>query len=220
MEFIYSLFEYLFLSQEIIINGVAVTPSYSIAPLVVAGIAAAISAASTAGSAAAGAKANKKNQEILSERNRENEMMYLSEYYRGALENDGSKAYLKRLEQMMEKRYKAADNSAVASAATQENRLAAKQANNEVISDAIAGLIEKEDNRKQAVQDRYFNNKAAIQSGQMAQNSAVANNWAQIGAGISSAAGSLASAYLMDGNYKLNPNATTNTTNTATSTIP
>ena len=216
MEFIYSLFEYLFLSQEIIINGVAVTPSYSIAPLVVAGIAAAISAASTAGSAAAGAKANKKNREILSERNRENEMMYLSEYYRGALENDGSKAYLKRLEQMMEKRDKAADNSAVASGATQENRLAAKQANNEVISDAIAGLIEKEDNRKQAVQDRYFNNKAAIQSGQMAQNSAVANNWAQIGAGISSAAGSLASAYLMDENYKLNPNATTNT---ATSTV-
>lgn len=217
MEFIYSLFEYLFLSQEIIINGVAVTPSYCIAPLIVAGIAAAISAA---GSAAAGAKANKKNQEILSERNRENEMMYLSEYYRGALENDGSKAYLKRLEQMMEKRDKAADNSAVASGATQENRLAAKQANNEVISDAIAGLIEKEDNRKQTVQDRYFNNKAAIQSGQMAQNSAVANNWAQIGAGITSAAGSLASAYLMDGNYKLNPNDTTNTTNTATSTIP
>lgn len=217
MEFIYSLFEYLFISQEIIIDGVKVTPHYCIAPLLIAGIAAAISAAASGISASKGAKANRKNQRILDERNRENENMYLLEYYRGALENEGSKAYLKRLEQMMEKRDKAADNSAVASGATQENRLAAKQANNEVISDAIAGLIEKEDNRKQAVQDRYFNNKAAIQSGQMAQNSAVANNWAQLGAGISSAAGSLASAYLMDDNYKFNPNATT--TNPATSVV-
>lgn len=217
MEFIYSLFEYLFISQEIIIDGVKVTPHYCIAPLLIAGIAAAVSAVSSGISASKGAKANRKNQRILDERNRENENMYLSEYYRGALENEGSKAYLKRLEQIMEERDNAADNSAVASGATQENRLAAKQANNKVISDAIAGLIEKEDNRKQAVQDRYFNNKAAIESGQMAQNSAVANNWAQLGAGISSAAGSLASAYLMDDNYKFNPNATT--TNPATSVV-
>lgn len=164
-------------------------------PLIAAGIA----ALAAGGSAIMGARANRKNARILADRNRENEQIYLQEYYRGALDNEGSRAYLKRLDEKMEENNTAIDNQAVASGATQENRLAAKQANNEVMSDAIAGLIEKEDARKLSVQDRYFNNKAAIQSGQMQQNAAVANNWAQLGSGISNAAGSLAAAYLMDG---------------------
>lgn len=161
-------------------------------------IAAAISALAAGGSAIAGANANKKNASILAARELENESLYLQEYYRSALENPSAKAYLKRLEQKIEENNAAIDNQATASGATFENRLAAKQANNEVMSDAIAGLIEREDNRKLSVQDRYFNNKAAIQSGQMQQNAAVANNWAQLGSGISSAAGSLAAAYLKD----------------------
>ena len=165
----------------------------------IAGLAAGISALAAGGSAIMGARANRKNARILADRENENEQMYLQEYYRGALENEGSKAYLKRLDEKMAENNTAIDNQAVASGATQENRLAAKQANNEVMSDAIAGLIEREDARKLSIQDRYFNNKAAIQSGQMQQNAAVANNWAQLGSGISNAAGSLAAAYLMDG---------------------
>ena len=181
----------------IVIDGVVTHCHMAIAWLVPA-IVAAVSAISAGGSAIAGANANKKSQRILDDREKENESMYLAEYYRGALDNEGSKAYLKRLDEKMEERNAAVDNSAVATGATQENALAAKQANNEVLSDAIAGQVEKEDNRKLSVQDRYFNNKGAIENGRMSNNAAVANNWAGIGAGISSAAGSLASAYLMD----------------------
>ena len=209
MDLFYFLFDLLSPGGEIIINGAAYSVQYCM-PLPIAaviGIAAGISALATGGSAIAGARANRKNQAILNQRDRENEQMYLQEYYRGALENEGSKAYLKRLDEMMEKRDKAADNAAVATGATHENQLAAKQANNEVLSDAIAGLVEREENRKMAVQDRYFNNRAAIQSGQMAQNQAIAQNWANLGSGISSAAGSLASAYLQSGKYGIDPNA-------------
>ena len=167
-------------------------------PLIPA-IMAGVSALAVGGSAIAGAQANKKNARILADREKENEQMYLQEYYRGALDNEGARAYLKRLDEKISENNTALDNQAVASGATQENRLAAKQANNEVMSNAIAGLIGAEDNRKLSVQDRYFNNKASIQTGQMQQNAAIANNWANLGAGISSAAGSLASAYLMDG---------------------
>lgn len=209
MEIINSIIDSLFGGGKVIIDGVVVPVYRSIAIIPI--IAAAVSALAAGGSAIAGAKANKKNQRILNDQNRENEQMYLQEYYRGALENEGSKAYLKRLDEAMEKRNQAADNSAVATGATHENTLAAKQANNEVLSDAIAGLIEKEDTRKLQVQDRYFGNKNAIRSGQMSQNAAVANNWAGIGSGITSAAGSLASAYLMSGNYGINPSGTNNT---------
>ena len=225
MEIINSIIDLLFGGGGVIRDGVfvPVTKSIAIVPI----IAAAISALAAGGSAIAGANANKKNQKILNDQNRENEQMYLQEYYRGALENEGSRAYLKRLDQAMEKRNKAAENSAVASGATHENALAAKQANNEVMSDAIAGLIEKEDARKMQVQDRYFGNRNAIRSNQMNQNAAVANNWAGIGSGITSAAGSLASAYLMSGNYGINPNAAapvntaaTDNTNPAKTLVP
>lgn len=209
MEIINSIIDLLFSGGKVIIDGVVV-PVYRSIPIIPI-VAAAVSALAAGGSAIAGAKANKKNQKILNDQNRENEQMYLQEYYRGALENEGSKAYLKRLDEAMEKRNQAAENSAVATGATHENTLAAKQANNEVLSDAIAGLIEKEDTRKLQVQDRYFGNKNAIRSGQMSQNAAVANNWAGIGSGITSAAGSLTSAYLMSGNYGINPSDTNNT---------
>ena len=169
-------------------------------PLIAAGVA----ALAAGGSAIAGARANRKNARILSEMDRENEATYLQEYYRGALDNEGARAYLKRLDEKLEDNNTAIDNQATASGATHENRLAAKQANNEVMSDAIAGLVEKEDNRKLAVQDRYFNTKASLKTGQMSQNAAVANNWANLGAGISSAAGSLAASYLMGGSGWLN----------------
>lgn len=186
-----------FLFGSPIVIGGTITECCSAIAWVVPAIAAAVSALSAGGSAIAGANANKKSQRILDDRERENEAMYLAEYYRGALDNEGSRAYLKRLDEKMEEKNAAVDNAAVATGATQENTLAAKQANNEVLSDAVAGLVEKEDNRKLSVQDRYFNNKGAIQNARMSNNAAVANNWAGIGAGISSAAGSLASAYMM-----------------------
>lgn len=219
MDLLNLFYDFLSPGREIVINGVICQLNQAIAPLLVAGIAAGISALASGGSAIAGARANKKNQKILDQQSRENEQMYLQEYYRGALDNEGSKAYLKRLDEIMEKRDKAADNAAVATGATQENQLAAKQANNEVMSDAISGLIEREEQYKRAAQDRYFNVKNNLQAGKMSQNQAVAQNWANIGAGISNAAGSLASAYLLSGDYKLNPTAGTTTTNPAQTTV-
>lgn len=179
------------------IGGVIYECDYAIAPWIIPLISAVVSAVSAGASAAKGAKQNRKNRQILNEREDENESIYLSEFYRGALDNKSSKAYLKKLDEKMEERNAAIDNKAISSGFTHENTLAAKQANNEVLSDAIAGLIEGEDNRKLNVQDRYFSNKAAIDDARMNNNAAVANNWANLGAGISSAAGSLASAYLM-----------------------
>ena len=190
---------------DIVIDGVTTSCQMAVGWIIPA-IGLAISAISAGASAAAGAKANRKTQALLDERDRENESMYLQEYYRGALENEGSKAYLKRLEQKMDERNLATENTAVATGSTHENTLAAKQANNEVLSDAIAGLIEKEDSRKLAVQDRYFSNRSAIDSARMSGNAAIANNWANLGSGISSAAGSLASAYLRDDTWGLNRN--------------
>lgn len=160
-------------------------------------IMAAIAAASTAYGAVKSGQANRKNERLLGDLKDENQADYVREYNRGALDNPGSKAYLKRLASTMEDNTKATENTAAATGATQENVLNAKQSNNRVMSDAISGLVEREDFRKENVKDRYLQRKSGLVSGQMGLNSQRAQTWADTAQGISGAAGSLASAYMM-----------------------
>lgn len=149
------------------------------------------------------AKAAKANDKILKGLQDENKADYIKEYYRGALDNPGSQAYLKKLDQTIKDNTKATENTAAATGATQENVLAAKQANNEVVSDAVGGLIQNEDNRKQQVKQNYFTTKTNLLGQQMNQNTQKAQNWQNIAAGIGQAAGLLASAYLMNPQSRL-----------------
>ena len=158
-------------------------------------VAAIASIASTAYSAIKSNKANKKNDKAIKAMENENRQDYLREYYRGALENESSKAYLKKLDQRMKRADKAADNALTAKGATHENALAVKQANNEVYSNAVADLISNEQSRKDNIRSGYKNQQNKILGAQMQQNSNEAATWSQLGEGIASAAGQLGSAY-------------------------
>lgn len=160
-------------------------------------IAAVIAAASAGYGAYKSGQSNKVNRRILDTMGNENQEDYMREYYRGALENPGSKAYLKRLDETMKDNTKDIENNAAATGATQENVLAAKQSNNRVMSDAVGGLVQNEDDRKQQVKQYYLQRKQGLLGGQMGMNSQVAQNWATMGNNVANAAGSLASAYLM-----------------------
>lgn len=179
----------IFLTRE----HIATTQSW--VPIVMA----AVSAASAIFGAAKSAQANKKNQGLLDQFGNENQSDYLKETYRGAIDNAGSKAYLKKLSNTIDDNTKSNENTAAATGATQENVLAAKQGNNRVVSDAISGLVEREDQRKLQVKQGYLQRKQQIASGQMGMNSQVGQNWANIGNNISGAAGSLAAAYMNGG---------------------
>lgn len=148
----------------------------------------AISLAASVGGAIASASANKKNANMLKAMKNENEQDYLRDYYRGALDNEGSRAYLKKLDERLKRSDKAVDNALTAQGATHENALAAKQKNNEIYSDAVANLVESEQNRKDQTKSGYKSQKNALIGQQMQQNSNEAATWAQVGQGISDAA--------------------------------
>ena len=166
-------------------------PVYAWFPLVM-GIASAV--ASGVG-AINSSKANKRNARQLRAMEAENEAEYLREYYRGALDNEGSKAYLKKLDERMKRSDAAAENALTAQGATHENALAVKQANNEVYSDAVSSLVENEQARKDQVRSDYKAGKRAIVEGQMQQNSNEAATASQLASGVSSAFNALGSAY-------------------------
>lgn len=165
-------------------------------------IPAAIGALASAGGAVMSSKANRKNERKIKAMENENRADYLREYYRGALDNEGSRAYLKRLDERMKRSDRAAENALTAQGATHENALAVKQANNEVYSDAVSNLVENEQSRKDAVRADYKEGKNDIAQAQMQQNANEAATWSQVGSAISSAAGALGEAGVFD---KTNP---------------
>lgn len=173
-------------------------PTLGWVPLVMA----AVAVASSIFGAAKSGQANKKNKLMLDGLEQENKSDFLKEYYRGALDNEGSKAYLKKLDNSMKEANKAVDNSAVATGATQENILAQKESNNRVMSDAVADLVTNEDLRKQQVKSNYFARRDSLQNGQMGVNASVGQNWANLGSGIANAAGGLAESYMDDKHFR------------------
>ena len=166
-------------------------PVYAWFPLVM-GLASAVSSGI---GAIKSSQANKRNARQLRAMEAENEAEYLREYYRGALDNEGSKAYLKKLDERMKRSDAAAENALTAQGATHENALAVKQANNEVYSDAVSLLVENEQARKDQVRSDYKAGKRAIVEGQMQQNSNEAATASQLASGVSSAFNALGSAY-------------------------
>lgn len=154
----------------------------------------AISALASAGSAIASSNANKKNAKKLKALENENQQDYLREYYRGALDNEGSRAYLKRLDERLKRNDAATENALTAQGATHENALAAKQKGNEVYSDAVANLVEQEQGRKDSQKAQYKEAKNNFAQMEMQQNANEAATWSQIGQGISDATGAVTAA--------------------------
>lgn len=154
----------------------------------------AISALASAGSAIASSNANKKNAKKLKALENENQQDYLREYYRGALDNEGSRAYLKRLDERLKRNDAATENALTAQGATHENALAAKQKGNEVYSDAVANLVEQEQERKDSQKAQYKEAKNNFAQMEMQQNANEAATWSQIGQGISDATGAVTAA--------------------------
>jgi predicted transcriptional regulator len=155
----------------------------------------AFSAVSTAVTAGMSASANNKNRKMLKAQEAEDKADYLREYYRGALDNEGAQAYLKKLDSRMKRADKATENAITASGATHENALAAKQANNEVYSDAVADLVESEQARKDEIKSGYKSAQRANTNALMQQNTAEAATWSQVGQGIADAAMGVGNAY-------------------------
>lgn len=144
-------------------------------------------AASAAGSVMGGIQ-NKKNENSLLGQKSDLD----TQYYQGALENVGAKAYLRRLEEINKDNIDSINNAAVSNGSTVENSLAQKQAANETMSNAIGSLLQQEEARRQG----YFQQRAGIE-GQLSANRAQrAQNWVTLAGNVANAAGNLGEAYL------------------------
>lgn len=168
-------------------------------PLAIAGIGAGVSALGSLFGSSKAKRAARKQRKILNQLNEDNENMFLKDYYTDFMDDPSSRSYLKKIEKNLYDKNRATENGAIATGATHENVLAQKQANNEVMSDAINNVVINHEQKKDAAKDRYLNRKTAITSGRMDLAQQEAQNWSNLGGNIADSVTGLASTYLMSG---------------------
>lgn len=134
--------------------------------------------------------------------------------YRSPFDSYANKLLLKKLDERVRDINDAEDNRAVAGGATMENRLAARDSSNKIISDTYDNALAGEDARQQAIRNQLL--ALDNQHSQNVANSYIqdANNWQQWGSNMSNAFMQFGtSAYLgglgdtpLLGRGKVNPN--------------
>jgi len=169
-------------------------------PIPVLAIASAV--ASAAGAIGSAAKNKKARQE--EKRAYDRAQAYLnSDYYRSPLESVGNKALLKTMDYRLDKNNEAIDNRAAAGGATVENVLAAKQNNNEAISNTYARLLQSEEARQQGIRAQQMGldqqHSQAVQNGYLAD----AANWQNWGQTTANAIMSLGTSSMLGGSTPL-----------------
>ena len=148
---------------------------------------AAASAVGTGIQAAQNAKANR-----LAESNYNSiRNQLLSDMYANPLDNVANKALLSQMGRRLDKQNEAVMNQAAAGGATFENTLAAKQAANETMADAVSGLMQGETARRDAIRGQLLNLDSQRTAQQMAALQQSGQGWASMGNALSGSLGTL-----------------------------
>lgn len=192
----------------------------AIVAIVSAAVAATAATAAAVSNSVQAKKAKKRADRTIGGLKAENATAYYQDYYRSALNNDSTRAYLKRLDKEMERQNKTLDNSIVSTGATHENALAAKESKNQVMSNAMASAVGAEDTRRQQIRNNYFTRHSALTQQQLANDAAYKKaqqqNLIYGVTGVMGAAQGAAQAFVGDSKASASTPATKNSVPTAT----
>lgn len=122
-----------------------------------------------------------------------------SEMYRDPLTSAGNRSILKLADQQSKDNLEAMNNTAAATGATMENRLAARKANNEVKSNLYARLLSNEDARRNSLNQMKMQNEMQHSLNIQRNYAQDAQNWASWGGNFSDAMMSLGNASALNG---------------------
>ena len=112
----------------------------------------------------------------------------LTDMHTNPLDLVANKALLSQMDRRLNKQEEAIANRAASGGATFENVLAAKQAGNEAMADAVSGIVQGEQARQDAFRNQLFDIESRRTGQQIAAKQAAGQNWLGLASGV---AGSL-----------------------------
>lgn len=105
----------------------------------------------------------------------------LTDMYANPIDSVANKALLSQMDRRLNKQEEAIANQAAAGGATVENVLAAKQASNEAMADAVSGIMQGETARKDALRSQLLNLDSQRTAQQMAAKQQAGQMWSNLG---------------------------------------
>lgn len=133
------------------------------------------------------AKANQLAEENY---NRTRERL-LTDMHANPLDSVANKALLSQMGRRLDKQERAVENRAAAGGATFENTLAAKQAGNEVMADAVSGILQNEQARQDAFRNQLFDIESRRTAQQIAAKQQSGAAWAGLANTLAGSLGTL-----------------------------
>lgn len=133
-----------------------------------------------------------KHQAMLNKQKQENQDWYDRKYNEDATQRADAQRLLSLTEESIKRRNRAAQGRAAVMGGTDESVEAEKEANSKVLADAASQIAAQSDQRKDAIEQQYMNNKNGIEQNKMeleGQKQSVLN------AAIGGAAGGLGSMF-------------------------
>lgn len=126
------------------------------------------------------AKAAKKQEQLISKQEAENDAWYNRNYYQNYLDSSESRAAIKRVEDTMKKRNQEAQATAAVIGATPEAVLAQQENDQKLMSDTVGNLAARADARKEQIDAVNQQNQQSIANARMGQQQANESGGSQL----------------------------------------
>ena len=157
-------------------------------------VGAGLSLASSIAGGIANRKAQKKQEEMLAKQKNENQAWYDRKYNEDPTKRADTVRLLTQMQEQIKNRNKAAKGRQAVMGGTDDSTTAVKEANNKALADTTSQIVAGNENRKDAIEQQYQQNKRSIEGQQMQMEADKAGNTANAVAGVAGTAANIASA--------------------------
>lgn len=141
------------------------------------------------------AKAMKAVRNSLNQQMKENQDLYDRRYNEDATQRADAQRLLTMTEESIRQRNRQAAGAQAVMGGTEESVAAAKAANNKALADATSNIAAQAEARKDAIEDRYLQNKAGLQAQINDLNIKKAQGTAEAIKGVADAAGNVITSF-------------------------
>lgn len=157
-------------------------------------IGAGLSLASSVAGGIANSKARKKQEQMLQQQLKDNQAWYDRKYNEDPTKRADTVRLLTQMQEQIKNRNKAAKGRQAVMGGTEDSTTAVKEANNKTLADTTGQIVAANENRKDAIEQQYQQNKRQIEGQQMQMEADKAGNTANVVAGVAGTAANIASA--------------------------
>ena len=155
-------------------------------------IGAGLGLASSIAGGIANRKGRKKQEQMLAQQQRDNQVWYDRKYNEDPTKRADTVRLLTQMQEQIKNRNRAAKGRQAVMGGTEDSTTAVKEANNKTLADTTSQIVAANEARKDAIEQQYQQNKRSIQGQQMQMEAEKSADTSNVAAGVAGTAANIA----------------------------